>query len=755
MPVEVDPDRLRRCYGIVKELLLREQTPQGYWVGELSTSALSTATAVMALVQVERGKQCAGTDPDSNYDVHPSPGVATPGLGALVDGGVQWLVAHQNDDGGWGDTVKSFSNISTTMLCHALLVTVDDDHARPSPGVATPGHGRAVENAKRYIDRAGGVPALKKRYGKDKTFSVPILTHCALAGLVDWKEITPLPFELACVPARFYKTVKLPVVSYALPALIAIGQVRHHFAPTWNPITRGLRNLAKQRSLEILERIQPPNGGFLEAAPLTSFVTMSLAAMGLVDHPVVRKGVEFIAQSVRPDGSWPIDTNLATWVTTLAVNALGDDLPPESRLPILNWLLDQQYQEVHPYTNADPGGWAWTDLPGGVPDADDTPGAMLAVMTLVEGLERTESPESRVQSPAQQSPAVATAGSLHHGDTEARRDSNGDDSPRSQAPAWERIRREAPLRNADKELLARVEQALANGTRWLLGLQNRDGGFPTFCRGWGTLPFDRSSADITAHCLRAISRVRQWKMWCDIPAALKGDGDLEDVVEWANYVTKFEGIESLNQLSGQATFSGLKYLDRIQRPDGAWLPLWFGNQHASDETNPTYGTAKVSLALQEMRATSCPEAKAGQSWLRANQNHDGGWGAGEGTPSSVEETALAVEALLEDPLAGDAVARGLGWLMDKVEAVGWPAGLTVGAGESDGGSGQSGRAVPGAGPRTIADPAPIGFYFAKLWYFERLYPLIFAVSCLRRAIDKFPAGRVSSGVDAPARGFPP
>ena len=44
----------------------------------------------------------------------------------------------------------------------------------------------------------------------------------------------------------------------------------------------------------------------------------------------------------------------------------------------LDWLLGQQYRDVHPYTNADPGGWAWTDLSGGVPDADDTPGAVLA-----------------------------------------------------------------------------------------------------------------------------------------------------------------------------------------------------------------------------------------------------------------------------------------------------------------------------------------------------------------------------------------
>ena len=29
-------------------------------------------------------------------------------------------------------------------------------------------------------------------------------------------------------------------------------------------------------------------------------------------------------------------------------------------------------------------------------------------------------------------------------------------------------------------------------------------------------------------------------------------------------------------------------------------------------------------------------------------------------------------------------------------------------------------------------PTPIGFYFAKLWYFEKLYPIIFTVSALGR-----------------------
>ena len=40
-------------------------------------------------------------------------------FGTLISGGLRWLAEHQNDDGGWGDSVKSISNISTTMLAHA------------------------------------------------------------------------------------------------------------------------------------------------------------------------------------------------------------------------------------------------------------------------------------------------------------------------------------------------------------------------------------------------------------------------------------------------------------------------------------------------------------------------------------------------------------------------------------------------------------------------------------------------------------
>lgn len=625
---------------------LRDAQNAGHWKGELSTSALSTATAISALAQSLIGETVSES--------------AKVKFQQSVARGTQWLVGQQKADGGFGDTDRSHSNIATTLLAIAAFKLADralalGEKLTENSAAALGWAARDCQSrAWKYVESQGKWEGLRARYGKDKTFVVPILSNCALAGLVQWTQVPVLPFEAAWLPQEFYRWIRLPVVSYAIPALVAIGQARYHFAPPRNPLIKALRRRAIAPTLAVLRRMQPGSGGYLEAVPLTSFVLMSLAATGRGQLPVAQDCLRFLRDSQLADGSWPIDTNLAGWVTSLSIKAeasrgklricTAEVGKPKEQLvtsQTVRWLLACQHRRRHPFTGANPGGWGWTDLSGAVPDADDTPAALLALASV-------------------------------------------DLRP----PSLGRLREQ-------------TLHAVCDGLNWLLRLQNRDGGWPTFCRGWGQLPFDRSGSDLTAHALRAI------EVWLACHAELEARCG--------------RTVPTRRQLSA-ARSKGLAYLRQVQHTDGSWCPLWFGNQDRPDEDNPIYGTGRVLLAYADLGMRDSDPARRGVAYLRAAQNTDGGWGGGssvsyegpgaaeQGITSTIEETAVAVEALMKcggQPLPDATIIRGLEWLLRRIA------------------HGQ------------LSQAWPIGFYFAKLWYYERLYPAVFSLGALGTAIEYF------------------
>lgn len=555
--------------------LQRARHPDGYWEGTLSSSALATATAVSAFSVAQIPARRAGSAGDRAQ------------CKALIENGTAWLAGHRNADGGWGDTVDSPSNIATTLLVLSALTLAGHEGEQRE----------ALAAARRWLapfgeDRAAAVLA---KYGEDRTFAVPILANAALAGLTPWSAIPSLPFEMALLPHAVFRYLRMQVVSYALPALIALGLLVERRHPSPCIVRRVMRRLTARPVLRRLRRLQPDGGGFLEAVPLTAFTAMSLASLYGTDQPVVRAGLDFLRRSVRADGSWPIDSNLSVWLTSGAVKALTAAGRREAiGSDTIQWLGRQQGRRRHPYTDARPGGWGWTHLPGGVPDTDDTAGATLVL--------------SRC----------------------------GD------------------------------QAAARRGAAWLLQLQNADGGWPTFCRGWGRLPFDTSAPDLTAHALRALRAVER---------------------------------------NGGANFArdiarGLRYLERSQQEDGSWHPLWFGSCHAPDQVNRVLGTGFVLRALNEL-AVAGPMRDRATAFLLNVQNADGGWGGARNAPSTMEETAVAVAALADaDESARDAARRGAMYLTTGMQNGAW------------------------------RRPAPIGLYFASLWYSEALYPLVWTVDAL-------------------------
>jgi len=141
------PAAARHSLTLLASRLLDGRAAPDHWVGRLSSSALSAGTAVLALHLTSQARGPAGDR-----------------LEPLVARGARWLVEHQNDDGGWGDTTRSRTNISTTAIVWAALSLL----ARDGGGVAA-----AVAKGEAWLNRAaGGVSpdalrrAILQRYGK-------------------------------------------------------------------------------------------------------------------------------------------------------------------------------------------------------------------------------------------------------------------------------------------------------------------------------------------------------------------------------------------------------------------------------------------------------------------------------------------------------------------------------------------------------------------------------------------------------------
>jgi len=534
---------IHQKYNEVAGLLISEMNPEGYWTGRLSGSALSTAVAIVALktTDFEEGRQ-------------------------RIISGFDWLLKNINADGGYGDTPESISNVSTTLLCYSAISFCQVN------GNGTGTLSRMKEWLKTKginLEPKNITSSILRFYGKDLTFSVPILSMLHLAGVIpssSLKEIPRLPFELTLLPRSLYSFFNLRVVSYALPALIGVGIYLHTHKRRRTLSLMSVRNIFIKPAIRKLNSLVPESGGFLEAIPLTGFVAMCLVACGKADSQTVQKGIGFLCRQQRDDGSWPIDTDLSTWVTTLSVKALGNDpckhMSEKQRNILREHLLGLQYNEIHPFNGAKPGGWGWTSYSGSVPEADDTPGAILALHELYSGSEREKN-------------------------------------------------------------------SILNGCRWLIGLQNSDGGFPTFCKGWGRLPFDKSCADLTGHALLALMRT---------------------ISRFGNNMDK-----STLQDIEHSILKAAGYLEKHQRSDGSWNPLWFGNQKTDDQTNPVYGTAKVCTYLNDCLKLDKTDIQIlsrlakmnekGQNFLIRQQNNDGSWGGKKGIEGTLEETSLAICAL--------------------------------------------------------------------------------------------------------------
>jgi squalene-hopene/tetraprenyl-beta-curcumene cyclase len=310
---------------------------------------------------------------------------------------------------------------------------------------------------------------------------------------------------------------------------------------------------------------------------------MALSVRGYgPDHPVMRRGLEGLEGFViEEDGTRRLEAcQSPVWDTALAVIALADAGVPAgdpSLVQAADWLLDEEVRV--------PGDWAVRRPslePGGwaFEFANDVYPDVDDTAEVVMALRRVEHPDPR-----------------------------------------------------------RVEEAIARGERWTLGMQCADGGWAAFdadntraaCRD---LPFcdfgeviDPPSADVTAHVVEML--------------AGEGAGDRPPARR------------------------GTKWLLNAQEPDGSWFGRW--------GVNHVYGTAAAVTALAHVDSPRAALAiRRAVDWLERHQNADGGWGEdcrsyddpawiGRGA-STASQTGWALLALHAAGERSASVQRGLEWL---------------------------------------------------------------------------------------------
>ncbi len=326
------------------DYLKREQRSGDHWVGALSSSALATSMAIVALQIVDPVR-----------------------YGDQIRNGRRWLLDTQHPDGGWGDAIVDPSNINATSLSLGALAFT----ALTDPQTFD---GEALANARGCVERFGGFDAVGDP--NRCTLSGPCRTVAALAGLMDWRTIKRLRPEVVLIPARLRRTI-----STTFPAYLSIAML--HSAKVSSPLNiLPTYGRACRTSMSWLARAQGANGSFEESAFLTSVIIMGMFGSGHADLPWLAEALQFVVGNQRSDGGWPIDRDLETFDTDMTVFAFteaGADVPNGER--VRDWLLARQFDVACFPTSAPPGGWAWA-MPAGWPDADDTSYTILALRSL-------------------------------------------------------------------------------------------------------------------------------------------------------------------------------------------------------------------------------------------------------------------------------------------------------------------------------------------------------------------------------------
>lgn len=578
-PLQTGIDRAREC-------LLRRQQPDGHWVGELQGDTILESEYVLLLAFLGRERD------------------------ERVVKAARYVLEQQLADGGWNNYPGGPAELSVSVKAYFALKLAGHDAEAP--------YMRRAREVIRALGGAGNCNSFTKFY-------------LALLGQFPYANCPSVPPEMMLLPRWCYfnihamsswtRTIVIPLsIFYAhkpvrnLPPELGIAELflEPPDTPLWpHPPTRRwltwtnfflamdwlykrfegrrmgpLRRLAVRRAADWMLAHFADSDGVGAIFPPMIYTVICLHCLGYADEsaPMQWALQQLDDLMIEEDGALRLQPCFSpVWDTALTLIGLADGGLTDDHADVargVEWLLDREVRQPGDWSTLlpklEPAGWFFEYNNALYPDTDDTAMVLMAL--------------ARSRSPA--------------GDANA------------EFARWGQGTRPA----ADR------------GLRWLLGMQNKDGGWAAFDRGINhelltKVPFadhnamlDPSCPDITGRVLEALGHY---------------------------------GFRTGHPQVDRA----LRFLERTQEPIGGWLGRW--------GVNYIYGTWQVLAGLRKIGYDmGRPMVCRAVAWLKQVQQPDGGWGetcrsyddpalAGQGTPTA-SQTAWALLGLLS---AGEAESK--------------------------------------------------------------------------------------------------
>lgn len=394
--LDASMDHVESAISSARELLLSQQTPEGYWCGELEADTTLESDYIMLHTLLGTGNE------------------------GRMKRALQEILRHQQEDGGWSIYRGGPSNISATVKAYFAFKLMGWTIDHP-----------VLAKARSWILAHGGAVEVNT-YTK---------LYLCFFGQYDYNAVPAIPPEIVLFPKWFYfniyeisswsRTILVPLsIAYAkkpfkkipseqgIDELFVGGRAKANLHLRWEKKLFGWRNFflvldrvihwservhvrplraiaLKKAERWMLEHVEMTDGlGAIYPAMLNVIIALRCQGYSLDDPQVIRALDEFEKLGIEEDGV--ADHSQPTfrmqpcvspvWDTAYAVFALGEagvakDDP--RLLKAADWMLSKEVRHKGDWAvkvrNVEPGGWYFEFNNEFYPDVDDSAQVLLAL----------------------------------------------------------------------------------------------------------------------------------------------------------------------------------------------------------------------------------------------------------------------------------------------------------------------------------------------------------------------------------------